>query len=94
MLRVIRTLVAAWVLLGLEVSRVWACPMCKMAVEANDPQPRAYMYSILFMLGAFGLVAGGVTMLLCWINRAEQAALQKAGYEHLFENAVTEAARR
>ena len=28
-----------------------ACPMCKTANEnADDPRPRAYMYSILFML--------------------------------------------
>lgn len=30
-----------------------ACPMCQIANEskANDALPRAYMYSILFMLG-------------------------------------------
>lgn len=30
----------------------YACPMCKDAVEASgNAVPRAYMYSILFMLG-------------------------------------------
>jgi len=65
-----------------------------MAVEANDPQPRAYMISILFMLGAFSAVAGGVITLLCWIHKSERAALQAAGYNHLFENAVTQAAQK
>lgn len=27
-----------------------ACPMCKEANEADDPRPRAYMYSIIFMI--------------------------------------------
>ena len=27
-----------------------ACPMCKDANESNDRRPKAYMYSILFML--------------------------------------------
>lgn len=33
------------------VSEVQACPGCKTANETDDPRPRAYMYSILFMLG-------------------------------------------
>lgn len=28
-----------------------ACPNCKLANEADDNKPKAYMYSILFMIG-------------------------------------------
>ena len=74
----------------LLTSEVWACPMCKFAVEADDPKPRAYMYSILFMLGAMFTVVGSVVGLLVWLNKTERAALNAAGYQHLFENAVTQ----
>lgn len=69
---------------------VWACPMCKFALETDDPKPRAYMYSILFMLGMIGAVVGGVIGFLFWLSRYERAALDAAGYQHLFENGVTE----
>lgn len=78
----------AWI--GVCASEVWACPMCKFAVEADDPKPRAYMYSILFMLGAMATVVGGVIALLCWLSRMERANLDAAGYQHLFENAVSQ----
>ncbi|MBL8815724.1 MAG: hypothetical protein JNL58_06815 [Planctomyces sp.] len=32
------------------MSSAAACPMCKIANESDDRRPRAYMYSILFML--------------------------------------------
>ena len=35
---------------GPLVSPVEACPMCKNANESDDNRPRAYMFSILFML--------------------------------------------
>jgi hypothetical protein len=66
--------------------------MCKMALETDDPQPRAYMLSILFMLGmimsAFGAVAG----LLVWVSRTERRALTDAGYDHVLHNGVTTSA--
>ncbi len=65
-----------------------ACPMCKLALESDDPQPRAYMLSILFMLGMITSLFVGVAVLAWWINRKEQQALIAAGYEHVLENAV------
>ena len=57
MSRWIKTLLVAAVLAGTAASPapVWACPMCKVAQEdSEDPavaaRPKAYMYSILFML--------------------------------------------
>jgi hypothetical protein len=29
----------------------WACPMCNQTIAEDAALPRAYMYSILFMLG-------------------------------------------
>ncbi|HET6425267.1 MAG TPA: hypothetical protein VFG20_16385 [Planctomycetaceae bacterium] len=69
-------------------SAALACPMCKMALETDDPQPKAYMVSILFMLGMIGSVSTGVGVLAWWINRREQRDLEAAGYEHLFHNGV------
>ena len=74
-------------------SDAWACPMCKMALETDDPQPKAYMFSILFMLGMIGSMFGGVATLLIWLTRQERLALEAAGYQHIFENGATEAAR-
>lgn len=70
-------------------SELQACPMCKMALETDDPQPRAYMTSILFMLGMMGTVSIGVYFFAAWVSRLEQRALTEAGYGHLFDNAVT-----
>lgn len=62
--------------------------MCKMALETDDPQPRAYMVSILFMLGTIGTVFGAVIGGLVWISRAERRQLEEAGYHHVLHNAV------
>lgn len=88
--RSLRLSVAILGWISLCTSEVWACPMCKLAVEADDPKPRAYMYSILFMLMAIGSVFGGLIGFLCWLSKHEQAAMDAAGYQHLFENGVTE----
>ncbi len=68
----------------------WACPMCKLALETDDPQPRAYMVSILFMMGTIFLLFGAVGAAAWWLTRKEQRSLEAAGYGHLFHNAVTE----
>jgi uncharacterized membrane protein len=65
-----------------------ACPMCKIALETDDPQPKAYMVSILFMLGMITSISFGVGVVAWYINRNERKALEEAGYGHLFENAV------
>ena len=48
-----------------------ACPMCKIANEEDDPKPRAYMYSILFMLAVPGTMVGGMTVGLVMMGRRE-----------------------
>lgn len=69
-------------------SSAWACPMCKMALETDDPQPRAYMISILFMLGMMASVTTAVGAVMYWVNRCERRALEAAGYHHVLHNAV------
>ena len=90
--RGLRLSVAVLVWMSVSASQVWACPMCKIALESDDPKPRAYMYSILFMLCAMGSVVGGLIGFLCWLNRCERAAMDAAGYQHLFENGVSQLA--
>lgn len=35
---------------AVDVTPAQACPMCKAANDSEEDRPRAYMYSILFML--------------------------------------------
>tara|TARA_R110002072_G_scaffold303142_1_gene495837 strand:- start:117283 stop:117588 length:306 start_codon:yes stop_codon:yes gene_type:complete len=58
---------------------VVACPMCKAANEEDDAKPRAYMYSILFMLTVPATIVSGVTFSLFKMSRSEADALQDAG---------------
>lgn len=72
----------------LQTASVWACPMCKLANETDDPRPKAFMVSILFMLGMITSVFAGIGGLLVWINRLEQRSLADAGYQHVLTNGV------
>jgi hypothetical protein len=49
--RLISKLVAALVIALAMAAPVSACPMCKLASESASRQPKAYMYSVLFMMG-------------------------------------------
>ena len=75
--------------IAMNASSAFACPMCKLALESDDPQPRAYMTSILFMLGMITTMFGSVAGLMVWVSRQETKALTDAGYDHVLENAVT-----
>lgn len=70
-------------LAGPGVTVVEACPMCKLATESDNLKPRAYMYSILFMLTAIGSVVTVVSVGLYKISQREQAALEEMGYGHV-----------
>lgn len=53
-------LAALLCLAGPLVDRAAACPMCQIANEATgDARPRAYMYSILFMLSMPATILAG-----------------------------------
>lgn len=89
--RIAVLLVSLAVVACLAGSEAWACPSCKAALSADDPQPAAYQTSILFMLGMISSVMVAMTGLLAWVNRLERQSLEEAGYQHLFENGVTAA---
>ncbi len=61
------------------VGTALACPMCKAANEEDDAKPRAYMYSILFMLTVPATLVSGVTFSLFKMSRNEADALREAG---------------
>jgi hypothetical protein len=67
-----------------------ACPLCKIANESTDERPRAYMISILFMLGMMATVSGSVGGLVWWVNRKEKKQLEESGYGHVLHNGVGE----
>lgn len=56
-----------------------ACPMCKIANEQDSLLPRAYMYSILFMMGMMFSLGGGVAFCVYHLSRKENAALEAMG---------------
>ena len=56
-----------------------ACPMCKVANEQDSLLPKAYMYSILFMMGMIFSLGGGVGFCMYRLSRKENAALEAWG---------------
>lgn len=48
-----------------------ACPMCKTANEQDEKRPKAYMYSILFMLAMPAIIFGSFGYGLYVMNKKE-----------------------
>jgi hypothetical protein len=76
-----------------------ACPMCKLAnEEGTDAQtaatanarPKAYMYSILFMLSMPATVLGAFSLSFYRIHRRHQAELAAAGEFETAESLLAE----
>ena len=65
-------------LAGPLTSSAFACPMCKAANEEDDAKPRAYMYSIIFMLTMPGMMVGGMTIGLVKLGRRESQAVDQS----------------
>jgi hypothetical protein len=85
-----RVAFAAGFVCALSAAEAMACPLCKIANENTDERPRAYMISILFMLGMMGTVSGSVGGLVWWVNKQERRQLEEAGYGHVLHNGVGE----
>ncbi len=60
-----------------------ACPSCKNANETDDLRPRAYMYSILFMLGMPATVFTGFG--IAFYRLSKRAALEQQRQESVAE---------
>ena len=78
--RRVATLCAALVLSLSFAAPVSACPMCKFASESTSRQPRAYMYSILFMMGMPATLLGGFGIGFYRLSR-KTARMQKEAFE-------------
>lgn len=60
-------------------SQATACPNCKAANETDDLKPKAYMYSILFMIGMPATIFTGFSVSFWRMSRkAQQQALAEA----------------
>lgn len=57
-----------------------ACPMCKAATEDDADLPRAYMYSILFMLAVPATIFSGIGVSLYRLNKQENAFVDEMEY--------------
>ena len=53
-------------------SDAFGCPMCQIATETDNRLPRAYMYSILFMLAVPATIATGFGVSLYRLSKKEQ----------------------
>lgn len=89
MRRTVKSIAIASLVLAQSTS-VWACPMCKYALESDEGQPQAYMISILFMIGMITTLFASVCVLLYWVSKQEKMVINAAGYQHIFENAVSQ----
>jgi hypothetical protein len=81
--RTIRCLFIMFTVLGLvfadpQPQQASACPMCKVANEEDDARPKAYMYSIIFMLSVPAVMVAGITGVLFSMHRKEQKVLEEA----------------
>lgn len=66
--------------IGPSIGVADACPMCRVANESdpNANKPRAYMYSILFMLSMPMMVFAGFSFGLYRLSQREQQAVDAA----------------
>jgi len=76
----IRSCLLATVVLSLfsapfAMSDASACPMCKQLNDTDDKKPRAYMYSITFMLTMPAIIFSCFGVAFFRMNQREEAAL-------------------
>ena len=73
-------LLIAIALVAVAAPAAQACPMCNQSIANENSLPRAYMYSILFMLGMPATVFSGFGIFLCHKFRTHNAA--QAAFAH------------
>ena len=49
-----------------------ACPMCRNATESDDRLPRAFMYSIIFMISMPAMIFTGFSVMFYRLSRQQQ----------------------
>ena len=60
------------------LSTASACPNCKNANETNERRPKAYMYSILFMIGMPAMIFTGFSLGFYRMTRRAQVENDQA----------------
>lgn len=84
-----RSLLLTLALLVCMAAEVSACPMCSTNIESDQSLPRAYMYSILFMLAVPPTIFVGIGVAI-YRAHARQARLMASA---MAESAVGEPTR-
>lgn len=83
-IRSLKTRLAAFVLcFVVSVATASACPNCKNANESDPNRPRAYMYSILFMMGMPATIFTGFGISFYRMTKKHQQMLEAAEAEGL-----------
>jgi LytS/YehU family sensor histidine kinase len=82
----ISKLVAAVVISLATAAPVSACPMCKLATESSLRQPRAYMFSILFMMGMPMMLTTGFGIVFYRLSRQAERMRQEEAERLAAEN--------
>jgi LytS/YehU family sensor histidine kinase len=82
----ISKLVAAVVISLATAAPVSACPMCKLATESSLRQPRAYMFSILFMMGMPMMLTTGFGIAFYRLSRQAERMRQEEAERLAAEN--------
>ncbi|HCO24212.1 hypothetical protein [Gimesia maris] len=59
------------------ISQAAACPMCKQLNETDNSKPRAYMYSIAFMLAMPAMLLSGFGVAFFKMMKREQETVQQ-----------------
>ena len=72
--RCFQSALLALTILVAGASTASACPNCKLANETESNRPRAYMYSILFMIGMPATIFTGFGISFYRMVRKAQAA--------------------
>lgn len=77
----LRSCVLTAALLGLfstpaVISQAAACPMCKQLNETDNSKPRAYMYSIAFMLAMPAMLISGFGVAFFKMIKREENTVQ------------------
>lgn len=71
-------LLGGFLFAGPAVEMASACPLCKEANETNPALPRAYMYSIIFMLAVPATVLTGFGIGFYRLAKSAKAAQAEA----------------
>jgi hypothetical protein len=68
----IAVLFSSAALFGPAITTVKACPMCAEANKVDKNRPKAYMYSIIFMISMPAIICAGFGIGFYRLNRKHQ----------------------